>query len=85
MRDGRRNRYELHVELPLRHPRHRHHTVGELIRFLRAPAPQAASGSLLEKLCAANPQELCGEALAQVQRIPRSRGAGGVLRWFQPV
>jgi DNA-binding transcriptional ArsR family regulator len=38
VRDGRRNRYEVHDELPLRHPQHRHHTVGELIRFLRAPA-----------------------------------------------
>lgn len=31
---GNRNRYEVHGELPLRHPRHRHHTVGELIKFL---------------------------------------------------
>ena len=37
-RDGRRNRYEVHEELPLRHPQHRHHTVGDLIRFLEAPA-----------------------------------------------
>ena len=36
-RDGRRNYYEIHDELPLRHPRHRHHTVGDLIRFLKAP------------------------------------------------
>jgi Mn-dependent DtxR family transcriptional regulator len=36
IRDGRRNRYEVHEELPLRHPRHQHHTVGELIRFLGA-------------------------------------------------
>jgi DNA-binding MarR family transcriptional regulator len=36
-RVGRRNRYEVHGELPLRHPQHRHHTVGELISFLRAP------------------------------------------------
>jgi DNA-binding IclR family transcriptional regulator len=35
-RDGRRNRYEVHHELPLRHPQHRHRTVGELIRFLEA-------------------------------------------------
>jgi DNA-binding transcriptional ArsR family regulator len=35
-RDGRRNRYEVHGELPLRHPRHRHRTVGDLIRFLEA-------------------------------------------------
>lgn len=36
-RVGRRNQYEIHGELPLRHPQHRHHTVGELIRFLQAP------------------------------------------------
>ena len=36
-RVGRRNEYEIHGELPLRHPQHRHHTVGELIRFLQAP------------------------------------------------
>jgi hypothetical protein len=36
-RVGRRNQYEVHGELPLRHPQHRHHTVGELIRFLEAP------------------------------------------------
>jgi DNA-binding MarR family transcriptional regulator len=33
-RDGRRNRYQVHGELPLRHPRHRHRTVGDLIQFL---------------------------------------------------
>jgi hypothetical protein len=43
IREGRRNRYEVHEELPLRHPRHRHHTVGELIRFLEEPA-QAGAG-----------------------------------------
>jgi len=37
-REGRRNIYEVHGDLPLRHPRHRHHTVGELIRFLGSPA-----------------------------------------------
>ena len=36
-RDGRRNTYEVHAELPLRHPAHRHRTVGELIRFLGPP------------------------------------------------
>jgi Mn-dependent DtxR family transcriptional regulator len=41
-RDGRRNHYEVHEELPLRHPQHRHRTVGELIRFLQArPKPRA--------------------------------------------
>lgn len=34
-RNGRRNEYEVHEQLPLRHPRHRHRTVGELIDFLR--------------------------------------------------
>jgi hypothetical protein len=42
-RVGRRNRYEVHGELPLRHPQHRHHTVGELIAFLKAP-PQTDNG-----------------------------------------
>ena len=38
-REGRRNHYEVREDLPLRHPQHRHHTVGDLIRFLEAPAP----------------------------------------------
>ena len=42
-RDGRRNRYEVHGELPLRHPRHRHHAVGTLIGLLAGPAPVAAN------------------------------------------
>jgi hypothetical protein len=37
-RTGRRNRYEVHDELPLRHPLHRHRNVGELIRFLQGPS-----------------------------------------------
>ena len=37
-RVGRRNEYEVHEEMPLLHPRHRHHTVGELIRFLEEPS-----------------------------------------------
>src|SRR5918994_2661453 len=37
-RDGRRNLYEVHGELPLRHPHHRRHTVGDLIHFLQAEA-----------------------------------------------
>jgi DNA-binding transcriptional regulator PaaX len=40
-REGRRNRYEVHEELPLRHPQHRHHTVGELIGFLEGRQPRA--------------------------------------------
>jgi DNA-binding MarR family transcriptional regulator len=37
-RDGRRNRYQVHDELPLRHPQHSHRTVGDLIRFLETDA-----------------------------------------------
>lgn len=37
-RDGRRNHYQVNDKLPLRHPQHRHHTVGDLIRFLETPA-----------------------------------------------
>jgi len=44
-RVGRRNQYEIHGELPLRHPQHRHHTVGELIRFLQAPSETGPSRS----------------------------------------
>ncbi len=38
-REGRRNTYTVHDHLPLRHPQHRHHTVGELIRFLEDRSP----------------------------------------------
>lgn len=41
IRAGRQNEYEVHDDRPLRHPRHRHHTVGELIAFLRAPGSAA--------------------------------------------
>jgi hypothetical protein len=44
-RVGRRNEYEVHDELPLRHPQHRHHTAGELIRFLAAPGQADGSSS----------------------------------------
>jgi hypothetical protein len=44
-RDGRRNQYEIHGELTLRHPHHRHRTVGDLIRFLQAPARTRTGGS----------------------------------------
>jgi hypothetical protein len=44
-RVGRRNRYEVHDQLPLRHPQHRHHTVGDLIRFLESPARPRAGTS----------------------------------------
>ena len=44
-RNGRRNHYEVHDELPLRHPRHRHHTVGDLIGFLEEPAAKRSSRS----------------------------------------
>jgi len=40
-RVGRRNKYDVHDELLLRHPLHRHHTVGELIRFLEGPATES--------------------------------------------
>lgn len=36
-RVGRRNQYVVHGDLPMRHPEHRRHSVGELIRFLEAP------------------------------------------------
>jgi hypothetical protein len=44
-RVGRRNAYEVHGELPLRHPQHRHHTAGDLIRFLQPPSGSRAARS----------------------------------------
>jgi DNA-binding transcriptional regulator PaaX len=44
-RVGRRNHYEVHGDLPLRHPLHRHHTIGELIRFLETPPVKDPSRS----------------------------------------
>jgi hypothetical protein len=44
-RVGRRNRYEIHDTLPLRHPQHRHHTIGELIHFLQSPAEADPAGT----------------------------------------
>ena len=44
-RVGRNNEYEVHGDLPLRHPQHRHHTVGELIRFLESPAGSGSATS----------------------------------------
>jgi predicted transcriptional regulator len=37
---GRRNQYEVHEELPLRHPDHQHRTIGDLLRFVQQPAPR---------------------------------------------
>ena len=38
-RDGRRNRYELHADKPLRHPVERDHAVGEILDVLRPGPP----------------------------------------------
>ena len=43
-REGRRNHYEVHGDLPLRHPLEQHHEIGELLELVGAPAgasPQA--------------------------------------------
>lgn len=37
-RVGRRNRYDLMPDVPLRHPLESHHNVGELLRLLSRPA-----------------------------------------------
>lgn len=34
-REGRRNRYQLHPELPLRHPLERGHQIGEILSVLQ--------------------------------------------------
>ena len=42
-RIGRRNHYEIHGDLSLRHPSHHHRTLGELIRFLEDPGGRSES------------------------------------------
>jgi DNA-binding MarR family transcriptional regulator len=36
-REGRRNHYRLHTELPLRHPLERDHAIGEILEVLTTP------------------------------------------------
>jgi len=43
-RDGRRNRYEVHADVPLRHPLEHDHAIGEVLGVLRDPRPGAAGG-----------------------------------------
>lgn len=38
-KEGRRNRYEVHGDIALRHPLEREHTVGELLGTLGRPVP----------------------------------------------
>lgn len=38
-KEGRRNRYELHPDIPLRHPLERDHAIGEVLRVLDVPLP----------------------------------------------
>lgn len=39
-RVGRRNRYEIHPDLPFRHPVEGGHPIGELLRALAVPEPR---------------------------------------------
>jgi DNA-binding transcriptional ArsR family regulator len=45
VREGRRNRYVLHLDAPLRHPLEQHRTVRELIELVEAPRPRRASAT----------------------------------------
>jgi len=42
-REGRRNHYQLHPELPLRHPLERHRRIGDLLDALEVDSPFRAS------------------------------------------
>lgn len=42
-REGRRNRYEVHNELPLRHPLEKSHEIGELLGLLGGLAKPSAA------------------------------------------
>jgi hypothetical protein len=43
-RDGRRNRYELHPDLPLRHPLEREYRIGEILGVLSEKRKAAKRG-----------------------------------------
>jgi predicted transcriptional regulator len=43
-RDGRRNRYQMHTERPLRHPLEAHRTIGSLLRMLLTASEQKTLG-----------------------------------------
>ncbi|HEY5141880.1 MAG TPA: winged helix-turn-helix domain-containing protein [Solirubrobacteraceae bacterium] len=47
-REGRRNRYRLNDQLPLRHPLERDHPVGEILAVLQSGDPQAAPATIPE-------------------------------------
>jgi DNA-binding transcriptional ArsR family regulator len=52
IREGRRNRYVLHLDAPLRHPLEAHRTVGELVAMVegrRATAPERSVGGRPEE------------------------------------
>ena len=40
-REGRRNHYQVHGDIPLRHPLEQHHLVGELLELVDGPGPPA--------------------------------------------
>ena len=42
-REGRRNRYVLNAELPLRHPLEEDHKIGEILKVLGRGGPRPAS------------------------------------------
>ena len=44
-RDGRRNRYALHLDQPLRHPLEAHRSVRELIELATSPVRAASDGA----------------------------------------
>jgi predicted transcriptional regulator len=44
-REGRRNRYAVHPELPLRHPLERGHDIGEILAVLTGPGQGRSDGT----------------------------------------
>ena len=49
-REGRRNRYRVHTEQPLRHPVEAHRTVGDLVRLIHeAAAPPSDAGPRIRR------------------------------------
>lgn len=45
-REGRRNHYRLHPELPMRHPLEHDHQIGEILALLQPRGAETAGGKL---------------------------------------
>jgi hypothetical protein len=70
-REGRRNRYEVHPRLPMRHPLEQQHAVGEVLAVLTGPGTLAPAGGRASRAGGTPGPDLPARAVA-----PAGRGTG---------